>query len=174
MACPSVSCEPTFPFLYYLQYVGYLVKFFQLHELLYMAVKFCLLLVSEHKVNQPTYWGLALTPRKAGGFQLTALCYSSPPGLRASFRPWCSPATWLSSSCRSGQPLAPGFVLCLATLMEYPDTHASIPKVAKSLLSGKNTCDLSEAPRGKVLEVSVFRKVSVNLQQSKSGISAHL
>lgn len=58
--------------------------------------------------------------------------------------------------------------------MEYPDTHASIPKIAKSLLSGKNTYDLSEALRGKVLKVSVLRKVSLNLQQSKSGISEHL
>lgn len=63
--------------------------------------------------------------------------------------------------------LAPGFVLLLATFMEYPDTHESIPKIAKSLLSAKKIFDLSEALRGKVLKVSVLRKASVNLQQSK-------
>lgn len=63
--------------------------------------------------------------------------------------------------------LAPGFVLLLATFMEYPDTHESIPKIAKPLLSAKKIFDLSEALRGKVLKVSVLRKASVNLQQSK-------
>lgn len=111
--------------------------------------------------------GVPSQPWKAGDFQLVALCYSSPPDLWASSRPWFFPGTSVSSSCRSGQHSSEMSArLLVATLLQYPDTCASIPDIAKSILSVKSIL-FQWCIRRKSAGSLFAQKADVNLQQSK-------